>query len=281
MARIDHRVLVDAETIIPQLVRSDELAANIFRLGLEELELNTESLACVVEALEGVALGLLGLQVGDGAEGVLPLAVAGVGGSRGTLDLLFHNFHINGPAEFLALGGEVGAGARVRVVDEILSAHEVHCLTEGEVVEGVANVLVKAATGHGDERCGFTGGVDLGDLATTERDGEGVAAAINAVVLTDLDGVVSGPDEDGEGTALELGGEHIVHDSEETADFASVSRFALLAIALDTLANLVGLLASEGESVHRVRDFLGLGLLNHLLVVAAGEGVATSDVVDA
>ena len=103
----------------------------------------------------------------------------------------------------------------------------------------------------------------------------------STVLLADLDRIVSGPNQDGKWATFELAREHVIHHREEAADLALFWGRALQAGGFFALADFVGLLARQGERVHRVLNGLGLRFFHDLFVVAASEGIATSDFVNA
>jgi len=246
------RWLVNGQGVVEEREVHHKEAINILRLWIGVPCGEAQDFAIVVEKLLEVLLRWLWNQVNDGAHGVIPRAVAVVWRRDGARLSAIWKLDIIPFIELVAQNiFEVLTRELVRIVDEETGAHQGHVLADVQVMAvNKLGLLLHLALRT------FYGHSSNWHPTLTEEDREVVSAAIQWVLLANLNLIVGQEEEDLEWAPLELWRRQVVHDAVETKNLP-VHLEELLHVSVDVATT------EHDLAVHlligtRLRSFLHL-----------------------
>jgi hypothetical protein len=250
--------LIDRDAVVLQVERDDEAAVDILGNAGVESGGVAEDLLVVVNRLEEVTFRLLGDQVVDVAESVdfvsepvvgRDLAHSGLRG-LGHLDCA----HFENAAEF---GHEELLGVLIDTVDIVVSVESADWLVGVDLISGQVVVTNEVETG-------LVNVTSEWESLALEELGEGVAAIVGVVHLTDLTGIVSQVVVHNEGKVFTAAEEAenfavIVEELLPGGDFTTTGSEGLLHVFLHVIVTWAGNL-DQGVVEGVNWDVLALGL---------------------
>mmetsp|Transcript_49156 Transcript_49156/g.107138 ORF Transcript_49156/g.107138 Transcript_49156/m.107138 type:complete len:314 (-) Transcript_49156:639-1580(-) len=226
------RRLVDADTVVEQMIVDHEAPLGVFRLGIYKPGCEPEDLPILRHHLVEILLRHLRDQGQHRPHRIVPGAETSVRRSWRPIRLLIRQAHVNLINELLAqMLPKEGPGELITVVNKETVPHQLQALTHEKIV----NIKVLVRGPHCVGWSPHFRSAILGQFATTEEDWEIVSPTIQGVLFANLHSVVGQEEKEGKWPPLVLSGRHIIHHAEEPAHLPVVLH-ELLLILVDVTA---------------------------------------------
>ena len=188
LALYDSRVLlgwlIDRDAVISQVEGNDEAAINVFRHASVEASCEPENLLVIIDALEEIALWLVWDELVDVAKGVFFASNAVVGWHLDR-DCFWWRWELNlSNREIVAIHSSIEVlGRLVHAFNFKDAAVSVNVTRRRNLVAGQIVVTNEGLSWLVDIEA-------VGELLSTEKEGESVTAIVGVVDFTDLDSVI-------------------------------------------------------------------------------------------